>query len=49
MLLHPAQIAAIPNNHWTFHAFAADKAIADVNGVTSAAGRTSAQGGVVLG
>jgi hypothetical protein len=49
MLLYPAQIAAIPIDHWPFHAFPVDKPIVDVNCVTSSAERTSAQGGVVLG
>jgi len=48
MLLYPAQIAAIPNNHWTFHACPADQATGDETGVTSGAPRTSPQG-VVLG
>lgn len=48
MLLYPAQIAAIPDNHWALQGFLADNATADGIGVTSGAPRTSAQG-VVLG
>ena len=49
MLLHSAQIAAIPDSPRSFSASPPTNAIAYANGVTFSARRASAQGGLVLG